>query len=590
MKRVFMVLFMGIGAIVTIGFIAGLVVGGIQIAVSKHVPEKTILELNLENGILEYAPDDPLSEIMGDQSMTLLSLVGAIDSAAKDDRVSGLIVDLSRYAVGIAQTQEIRDAIIRFKSTGKITAAFADTFGEVAPGNSGYHLASACDKIYLQPSGDVGLTGFTFESMFIKNALDKIGVTPRMDHRYEFKNAMNMFTETHYTDAHRLAMQELMDSIFDQFTSAIADSRKLTQDAVRELFDRGPFLGKEAQDAGLIDAVMYRDQVYDSVKKQAGDGAECLYLQKYLSRIDPPYSEGQSVALVYGIGQVARGQNSYDPIRKNFTMGGDGVAAALRDAIEDDDIKAIVFRVDSPGGSYVASDTIWRETIRAREAGKPVIVSMGNVAGSGGYFVAMAADKIVAEPATIAGSIGVLGGKMYTMELWKKLGINWDEIHTSKSSTMYTGTQDYTPEQWLRFQAWLDRVYEDFTGKVAEGRKLPIERVKEIAKGRIYSGLDAKAIGLVDEIGGIVTAIDLAKSTLQLKPEDSIKLVTFPKPKPLYERLLRKGKDSSESVQSIASLSKSLAPITDNLDPLLHMLNSSSDASILEMEPFTIRH
>lgn len=590
MKRVFMVLFMGIGAIVTIGFIAGLVVGGIQIAVSKHVPEKTILELNLENGILEYAPDDPLSEIMGDQSMTLLSLVGAIDSAAKDDRVSGLIVDLSRYAVGIAQTQEIRDAIIRFKSTGKITAAFADTFGEVAPGNSGYHLASACDKIYLQPSGDVGLTGFTFESMFIKNALDKIGVTPRMDHRYEFKNAMNMFTETHYTDAHRLAMQELMDSIFDQFTSAIADSRKLTQDAVRELFDRGPFLGKEAQEAGLIDAVMYRDQVYDSVKKQAGDGAECLYLQKYLSRIDPPYSEGQSVALVYGIGQVARGQNSYDPIRKNFTMGGDGVAAALRDAIEDDDIKAIVFRVDSPGGSYVASDTIWRETIRAREAGKPVIVSMGNVAGSGGYFVAMAADKIVAEPATIAGSIGVLGGKMYTMELWKKLGINWDEIHTSKSSTMYTGTQDYTPEQWLRFQAWLDRVYEDFTGKVAEGRKLPIERVKEIAKGRIYSGLDAKAIGLVDEIGGIVTAIDLAKSTLQLKPEDSIKLVTFPKPKPLYERLLRKGKDSSESVQSIASLSKSLAPITDNLDPLLHMLNSSSDASILEMEPFTIRH
>ncbi len=590
MKRIAVVFFTSVGAVVVLAVLLAVIAGGIHSVMKTHVPAQTILELNLEGGIYEYSPDDPIAEITGEKPMTLLSVVSAIDAAATDERVRGLMIDLSRYAVGIAQTQEIRDAVIRFKSRGKLTAAFADTFGEVAPGNGAYYLASACDTIYLQPSGDVGLTGLMFESMFIRNALDKLGVKPRMDHRYEFKNAMNMFTETHYTEAHRLAMQELMDSLFNQMISGIAESRKLTVDTVKDLFDRGPFLGVEARDAGLVDDMLYRDQAYETLKKAAGDSAEYLFLNKYLSRIDAPYSKGESIAIVYGVGGVARGENSFDPLRKSFTMGGDQVARAIRDAVEDDQVKAIVFRVDSPGGSYVGSDTVWRETVRAREKGKPIIVSMGNVAGSGGYFVAMAADKIVADPGAIVGSIGVLGGKMVTSDLWSKLGIDWDEIHTSRSSTMYNGTQDYTEEQWKRFQAWLDRVYEDFTGKVAEGRKMPIERVKEIARGRIYSGIHGKEIGLVDELGGVVTAIELAKTSAGIHAEDSVKLVEFPRRKPLYERLLDKGKENSDSVRAIASAADQLRPIAENVEPLIGMISRTPDDSLLEMESITLRY
>jgi protease IV len=240
-------------------------------------------------------------------------------------------------------------------------------------------------------------------------------------------------------------------------------------------------------------------------------------------------------------------------------MGSDTVATALRDAVDDRDVKAILFRVDSPGGSYVASDTIWRETVRAREAGKPVIVSMGNLAGSGGYFVAIDATKIVAQPGTITASIGVLGGKMLTAGMWDWLGIDWDEVHTSDQSTLWTGTKDYNPAEWASFQAWLDRVYADFTGKVAKGRKLPIERVREIAKGRIWSGEDGKKIGLVDELGGFPVALRLAREAAGLSVDEPINLKLFPPKASTWERFWSQEPDSSES-KAFVSLLGSLQP------------------------------
>jgi len=252
-------------------------------------------------------------------------------------------------------------------------------------------------------------------------------------------------------------------------------------------------------------------------------------------------------------------------------MGSDTVAGALRAATEDKNVKAILFRVDSPGGSYVASDTIWREVVRARQAGKPVIVSMGNLAGSGGYFVAMAADKIVAEPGTITASIGVLGGKMLTSGLWDKVGLSWDEVHQGANATMFTGTQDYTPAEWGRFEAWLDRVYVDFTSKVADGRKLPKEKVLEIAKGRIWSGQDAKNLGLVDELGGYDVALRLAKKAIGVSEGEEVKIVVYPRPKSLIESVMeRRGPDNSDK----EALGQTLARILEVVQPVARELNA----------------
>jgi protease-4 len=259
-------------------------------------------------------------------------------------------------------------------------------------------------------------------------------------------------------------------------------------------------------------------------------------------------------------------------VQGNQNMGSETVAGAIRAATEDKSVKAILFRVDSPGGSYVASDTIWREVVRARQAGKPVIVSMGNLAGSGGYFVAMAADKIVAEPGTITASIGVLGGKMLTSGFWDKVGLSWDEVHQGENATMFTGTQDYTPVEWTRFEAWLDRVYVDFTGKVADGRKLPKEKVLEIAKGRIWSGQDAKNLGLVDELGGYDVALRLAKKAINVSEGEEVKIVVYPRPKSLIESIMQR--DGAESSDKEA-VGETLTRILGIVQPVARQLNAA---------------
>jgi protease-4 len=366
-------------------------------------------------------------------------------------------------------------------------------------------------------------------------------------------------------------MTALMNSWFNQMRAGICDARQIPPDKFQAIVDAGPYLGAEAVAAKLVDGVAYRDEVYGQVKSRAGSGAELLYLAKYLRRAGRPHDSGKTIALIFGVGGVTRGKSDYDPVQGSQNMGSDTVAGAIRAATEDKNVKAILFRVDSPGGSYVASDTIWREVVQARQAGKPVIVSMGNLAGSGGYFVAMAADKIVAEPGTITASIGVLGGKMLTSGLWDKVGLTWDEVHQGQNATMFTGTQDYTPAEWARFQAWLDRVYVDFTNKVADGRKLPKEKVLEIAKGRIWSGEDAKNLGLVDALGGYDTALRLAKKAIGVSDGEEVKIVVFPKPKSLIESVIeRRGPDNSDK----EAVGQTLAKILEIVQPVARQLNA----------------
>ncbi|HTS19307.1 MAG TPA: signal peptide peptidase SppA [Verrucomicrobiae bacterium] len=542
-KRFLVRLLATIGAVVLLGAILGLIC---VMVVKRSIPSKVILEVDLERQLVEYTPDDPVARIVSGRKPTVLRFVEALQRAAGDKRVVGLIARVGEAGQELAQIQEIRDAVIAFRHAGKPAIAYAETFGEESRANGSYYLATAFDEIYLQPSGDVGLAGLIAETPFVRGTLDKLGLVPRMDHRGEYKNAMNELTDKKYTPAFKEATEAYVDAAFRQIVAGIADARKMKYDDVRALINRGPFLADEALGARLVDKLGYRDAAYDDIKKQVGPHAKLMHLAKYLDRAGSPYDEGETVALIYGVGDIHRGKSGYSAVFGSVSMGADTVAAAFRAAADDKDVKAILFRIDSGGGSYVASDTIWRETVRARKAGKPIIVSMSGVAGSGGYFIAMDADKIVAEPATLTGSIGVFAGKFLTTNFWDKLGISWDEVHTSSNAMVFTGLQDYTPEQWKTFETWLDRVYDDFTTKVAEGRKLPKEKVLGIAKGRIWIGEEAKALGLVDELGGFPEALKLVRQAAKLAPDAKIELKVFPRPESTIRRLLGEETDNDQ--------------------------------------------
>ena len=535
--------------VILLGIIIGIVRKG-------RVPGKTILEINFEQKLVEYVPDDPTAKILGGgRQPRVLDVVQALERAGEDKRVVGLVARVGVAKAGMGTVQELRDAIIAFRAKGKTATAFIETAGESGSGVGAYYLATAFDEIYLQPSGDIGLTGLLRESPFIRGTLDKLGLLPRFDHRYEYKNAMNLLTERKFTDAHREATTRIMDSQFGQIVRDIAAARKMTEVQVRALMDRGPFLGQEALDAGLVNGLLYRDELYAKLKSS---GAKFLYLSKYAERAGTLYEKGSTVALIFGVGGVNRGTSGFDPVFQDVTMGSDTITEAFRAAIEDKSVKAILFRVDSPGGSYVASDTIWREVGRARKAGKPVIVSMGDVAGSGGYFVAIPADKIVAHPGTLTASIGVFAGKFLTTNFWDKLGLSWDEVHTSSNAQLWSGLYDPTPEQWAKFESELDRIYEDFTSKVAAGRRLPKDRVLEIAKGRVWTGEDAKERGLVDELGGFAVAMRLVREAAGLSADAKIQLKEFPPKKSLLQKLMGEDPDSSQPGQRVMEL---LAPL-----------------------------
>jgi protease-4 len=342
-------------------------------------------------------------------------------------------------------------------------------------------------------------------------------VTPRGGHRHEYKNALNTYIEKEFTPAHRESLQGLVDLQFEQIVRAISERRRIPQPEVQWLVDRAPYVAQAALDARLVDGLLYRDEVYEKARAIAGTKSELRFLQSYRKKNPGPYAKGSKIAVIVGSGAVLRGESTSNFLTGDATMGSDTVAAAFRTAAEDPQVKAIIFRVDCPGGSYVASDTILREATRARQKGKPVVVTMGTAAASGGYFVSMNADRIIAQPGTMTGSIGVLRVKLLTREFWNKLGITYGEVATAQNASIWSGLADFSPEEQGKFDEWLDRIYVDFTQKVASGRRLPLERVQEIAKGRVWLGETALQLGLVDELGGWHESIAAARALAGLK-------------------------------------------------------------------------
>ena len=581
-----------VGFFAVIGFFTVLLLAGGLLAVSglrssvTPLPANIILTADLTREFPEGATEDPLRRLVFGARPTLRDALDAVEAAGDDARVKVLLARVGEDGLGLANVQEIRDAVSNFRAKGKLALAFADSFGEFGPGTRPYYLASAFDEIWLQPLGNVGLTGLYTDTPFLKGTFDILGIVPEFDHREQYKTAMNILTESKMTAAHREEVEGLLGSIAGQIVRGIARDRKLPEDDVRAAIDRGPLLGEEAVQAKLVDRLGYRDEAVAHARARAGSGAEMVSLATYLERARRPHREGATIALIYGSGLIVRNGAGASPLTGSHLMSAAELTRAFRAAVRDTSVRAILFRIDSPGGSAVASETIWREVVFARERGKPVIVSMGDVAGSGGYYVAAPADKIVAEPATLTGSIGVLAGKLVVSDLLKKIGVSTDSAQIGANAAMFSPTADFSERGHARLEAFLDETYRGFKDHVATGRHMTEEEVEAVAKGRVWSGEEAKARGLVDELGGYAVALRLAKQAANISAEAPVTLTVFPREKGLaellYDRLTGKDRESEDGIVSSGSIERSLKA----MQPLLQRLEAILDSpGVLMMPP-----
>ncbi|MBV9201916.1 MAG: signal peptide peptidase SppA [Alphaproteobacteria bacterium] len=580
-----------VGFFAFVGFLTVLLVAGIMLLVGGLKPSVTPLPANivliadLTRDLPEGPSEEPVLRLVVGSKPTLRDFLDAIEAAGNDPRVKVLLARVGDDELGLATVQEVRDAIAAFRSKGKLALAFADSFGEFGPGTRPYYLATAFDEIWLQPMGNVGLTGLYADSPFIKGTLDLVGVVPEFDHREQYKTAMNVLTETKMTPAHREEVEALLVSVGGQIVRGIAQARKTTEAEVRELIDRGPLLAQEAVQAKLVDRLGYRDQVLAHARARAGSGAETVSLANYLDHAGRPHREGSTIALIYGSGLVVRGGAAANPLTGSNVMAASELTRAFRAAVRDPSVRAILFRIDSPGGSAVASESIWREVVFARERGKPVVVSMGDVAGSGGYYVAAAADKIIAQPATLTGSIGVLAGKLVVADLLKKIGVSTDSAQIGANAAMFSPTADFSAEAHSRLEAFLDETYRGFKDHVATGRHMTPDEVEAVAKGRVWSGEDAKARGLVDELGGYSVALRLAREVASLPADAPFTLTVFPReetlPELLYNRLSGKDREREDGSVTSGSIERSLKAA----QPLLRRLEMLLDAPGVLMMP-----
>lgn len=535
--------------------------------VEPALPKRMVLELNLENEFKDAPQSSPFAALTGEDVYVLRNVVEAIDRAAKDDHVVGLFATVGQTRMGMARVQEIRDAVARFKAAGKPAVLFAETMGEFGNGTLEYYLASAFGQVWLQPSGDVGLTGFMAESPFLRGTLDLLGIEPQFAGRKEYKTAIETFTEKKFTPANAETLTGLLDSWSGQVIEGVAAGRRLPVDTVRALYGKGPFLSAEALSSGLVDRLGYRDEAWAAA---AGGGPNPKNVDVADYAVHAPTGKGTRVALITGEGAIQRGE-SEGAFGSGDGFGSDTIGQALRDAVDDADVKAILFRVDSPGGSYVASDTIWHEVRRARAAGKPVVISMGNLAASGGYFVAMGADRIVAQPGTITGSIGVFTGKMVLADFWPKLGVSWDEVHRGDNAPMWSANRPFSPEAWDRVNVMLDRIYADFTTKAADGRKLPVDKLEPMARGRVWSGSEAKSLGLVDALGGYDVAQAQLREVLKLAPDAALDVVAFPAAKKPWEvaaEMISGGRAEDSGLRALVQAARVLAPLAQALETM----------------------
>ena len=475
-----------------------------------------LLELDLSRGVVETPSATPLRIVGARPAPALHALLTALRQAERDRHVAGLVAHVAQRPISLALSSELRDAVGRFRRSGKAAVAWTESFGELGVGNVGYHLATAFEEIWLQPSGDVGLTGVVARAVFVRDALDRLGVEPQLAQRHEYKTAADTFLRSEMSDAGREMARRLAESATETIVADVAAARGLDPATVRKIVDHAPLTATEALEGGLVDRLGYRDEVYASLRSRLGD-VRLLYVERYGRRRERGRAvrravAGRSspvVALVRASGPIHLGYSTSVPW-SGPNVGCDTLGATLRAAGRDPAVKAVVLRVDSPGGSYVASDAIRREILALRGSGRPVIASMATVAASGGYYIAMPCDVVVASPTTLTGSIGVLAGKQVVKVALGRVGVRIDSEAVGAHAEMFSSQQPFTEEEWARLEVWLDEVYDDFTSKAAADRGMPVERLRDVARGRVWTGADARSHDLVDQLGGLEEAVAIA--------------------------------------------------------------------------------
>ncbi|MBM3310654.1 MAG: signal peptide peptidase SppA [Candidatus Aminicenantes bacterium] len=486
-----------------------------------QIPSRAYLEISLSGPLPDFSESNIWTSLfLGGRTLSVHDVWTNLRKAAVDPRVAGVFLRLGPLEADWAKSAEIREAILRFRAAGKKAIAYIEESPEF---DKEYYLATACDKIFLHPLGWFGLTGVGGPIPFFKRALDKLGIRAEFEQADEFKTAANEFTQEKLTPAHREMLDSIVQNRFEEYVREVAAARGKTEAEVKALIDRAFFQGEDAVRAGLVDGLLYADEAA-ALFETAGRPAERTTLAAY-SRVSPSgagLKAGRRVALIYLQGPIHGGSSLYQ------TVGDETAARWFKEAREDRSISAAVLRVDSPGGSAVASDTIWREITLLRRV-KPVVVSMSDLAGSGGYWIALAANKIVAQPQTLTGSIGVLAGKFDFSVLFSKIGVTSEVVARGAHADIFSPFRPLTPEEKALLKKQILWVYARFLAKTAEGRAIPAESVEKAAKGRVWTGRQARAIGLVDEVGGLAKAVEIAKSLAGIGESEEVRLVVWPK-------------------------------------------------------------
>jgi protease-4 len=555
------------------------------------VAQNSVLVLSVSGSLPDYVPEEPLARAFGiSQQQSFSSLLTQLRKAKVDNRIGAVLLDIDFPGIGWGKADEFREAVKEFKTSGKPVYAYM----EIGT-NREYYLATAADKIFLPPGGDIYVNGFAAEAMFYKGSLDKLGIEADVIQiGPKYKNAPDRYTKKEMGEGQREVINALLDEYYTRFTTAIAESRKKSVDEVGPLIDNAPYNAVQAKSLGLIDDTFYREQVDNDLKAALGykEGEKLRTIRGGDYREIPSdtlgLNNGERVAVIYASGAITTGYSTGGPLTGEM-VGSDTVVKAVNDAAADSSIKAIVLRVDSPGGSALASDLMWYALENAK-AKKPVVVSMGDVAASGGYYIACNANKIVAEPSTVTGSIGVFMGKPVVKGLYDWLGVTNEYILRGKNSGIFRETQKWTPEERAKMEAQTNSIYFDnFVPKVAKGRSMSAEAVNTLGQGRVWTGTQAKANGLIDEFGGLERAITIAKELANLPADKDVRRVIFPEPRPYLETLFGSEPSSDlKAEQTQATLINSLPSDVRRAFRYAALLDRMQQGEAMMMLPFEL--
>ena len=529
-----------------------IILAGIGLVSGDGLPSNMVLELDARKSIGDKSANGLLD--LGDRSLSVMDIVMTLDRAERDARVKGVFMRVGSGDLSVPRAEELRDALKRFRAAGKFVIAHSQSF--YSGGLGDYVVAAASDEIWMQPVSTFFSAGSSSSTLFLKGLFDKVEAAPQFVQRREYKNAVNMFTETDFTPAHREATMRILQSWYDSSVDEVAMDRSLTRDALVSVLDSAPVTVEEVQQKGLITHIGYDDEAREAAEQKAGGDPTLTGFARYsqATQGQGAPSGAPTIALVHAAGEILEGNND-SPLSDNVdSIYGDVFAKAIRDAADDDSVRAILLRVDSPGGSAIASDQILQAVKKAKAAGKPVVVSMGSVAASGGYYISLAADRIIALPGTLTGSIGVLWGKVAVGRSMGLVGVTARELGVGQNALFLSGITPWTEAQLAKVNEQADIVYADFTSKVAEGRKMPIDRVENVARGRVWTGADALERGLVDELGGFWAAVDDVKMLAGIDADTRVRFKTYPASEGFFGTLSRLLETSSASLKALQGL------------------------------------